>query len=125
MKCDEMMELPWDDPRVAEHGRNCPGCAAWESLWRSQSDELRAPQAPDRLKANVLARLGPEKPSPLAWWIWLWRGLAAGAATCYVLLIVTLGYLVSQPPAPANLAPRLIIYWAGRPESPAPLDGGL
>ena len=121
MKCDEFLELAWDDPRAGEHARDCSVCAAWMEARL----ELRAPRAPASLTANVLAQLQPAARPRMDWFMWLWRGLQVAALACYLLLVGTLGYALLQPEAPANLAPRLLIYWAGRADSPPPLDGGL
>jgi len=51
--------------------------------------------------------------------------LLGGAAVCYLLIVLTLGYATLRPAAPPMLAPRICLYWAGVVNQPGPLDGGL
>ena len=84
---------------------------------------LRAPDVSPRVAAYVLANL--EMPQPRRSWLWLWRVLLGGAAVCYLLIVLTLGYATLRPAAPPMLAPRICLYWAGVVNQPGPLDGGL
>jgi len=105
-----------NDLHCEAHRGTCPECAL---LWDAYR-ELRAPAAPARLKANVLASLEPRRRArqPL-WLVW------GAAAACYLLLLLCLGWLISRPPAPEMLSPRLVRFWATAPNNSGPLEGGL
>ncbi len=104
------------DPHDREHRATCPDCARfWEAC-----EQLRAPQAPERLQKNVLAALNRRparrRPTLLIW---------AAAAACYLLLLLCLGWLATRPQAPEIMSPRLVRFWATAPTAPQPLQGGL
>ena len=88
-------------------------------------EAFRAPLLGPGFTEQVLTRVPLPRGRRGGWVRSVVRTLAAAALLTHLALVLILVSALASPSGPTALAPRVILYWAGLPDFPGPLDGGL
>jgi hypothetical protein len=117
MKCEEIRELMMDaldagepDPRMAEHMRGCPACAAkLEDMRKTMAllDDWQAPEPSPYFDTRVQARMREEAAKPTGWFHWLRNPALALSLGLMMMVAGGVTFFTQRPTEPTvvNVVP--------------------